>query len=462
MIRPPASGGGRGRPAQSAEPARTSQRSDTRVDDALRRLIDAANRASVVLYSVDTRGLSTLGLQAQDDVNTGLGLSEISASDLRGHVTQRAQLSRDTEWGLQAIAQETGGFLLRNQNDLSKGIERVLEDQRGYYLIGYAPDSATFKVERDRPAFHKIKLSVKRPGLQVRSRTGFYGVVDSEAQAPAAGPVPLAVALASPFASGDVRLNLTSLFVHEPGRGSVLRSLLHLDTRDLSLRETDGMLGTTLEVLAVTFGDNGAVVDQLARVQEIRVQPGQLEQALREGLTYRLDVPVKKPGAYQLRVAIRDTATGRYGTANQLVEVPDLGKNRLALSGIVVGGLASEGGPAVTLERDALAALRRFRPGQALAYSFAVYNAQREKASRLPRLDAQMRLYRDGQALTVGERRPIEPAEGEARAVTGGGAFVLGPEIPPGDYTLQIVVTDALAGKKHATATQAIDFEILQ
>jgi len=460
MIRPP-SGSGRGRPAQTAEPARTSQRSDTRVDDALRRLIDVANRASVVLYSVDTRGLSSLTLGAQDDVNTALGTADVRDADLTAHRTDRGRLHRDTEWGLQAIAQETGGFLLRNQNDLSKGIERVLEDQRGYYLIGYAPDAATFKAERNRPAFHKIRLAVKRPGLQVRSRTGFYGVVDGEASAaPEAGPVPLMVALASPFASGDVRLHLTSLFVHEPERGSVLRSLLHLDTRDLSLRESDGTLGTTLEILAVTFGDSGKVVDQLARVQEIRVQPGQLDETLREGLTYRLDVPVKKPGAYQLRVAIRDTATARYGTANQLVEVPDLGRERLALSGIVVGGLGGEGGPEATLERDATAALRRFRPGQALAYSFAVYNAQRELATGQPRLEAQMRLFRDGQPLSVGERRPIEPAEGEARGVTGGGAFMLGPEMPAGDYVLQVVVTDGLAGRKHATATQAIDFEI--
>jgi hypothetical protein len=242
----------------------------------------------------------------------------------------------------------------------------------------------------------------------------------------------------------------------------VLRSLLHLDTRDLSLREADGAFGTTLEVLAVTFDDSGTVVDQLARVLEIRVPPGQPDETLGEGITYRLDVPVHKPGAYQLRVAIRDTATERFGTANQLVEVPDLGKNRLALSGIVVGGLSGEAGPEAALERDAAAALRRFRPGQALTYSFAVYNARRERATGQPRLEAQMRLYRDGQPLSVGERRPIEPAAGEMRALTGGGAFVLGPEMPVGDYVLQVVVTDALAGRKYATATQAIDFEVRQ
>jgi len=189
------------------------------------------------------------------------------------------------------------------------------------------------------------------------------------------------------------------------------------------------------------------------------VAPDQLDKALQEGLTYRLDVPVKKPGAYQLRVAIRDTRTGRVGTANQLVQVPDLGEKELTLSGIVVGSVPADGAPTDTLGTEATAALRRFRPGQALSYGFAVYNARLDKATGLPRLESQMRLFRDGQPLTTGEKRPIEPVNG-SRMVTSGGGFVLGPEMPPGDYVLQVIVTDGLAGKKNAMVSQAVEFEV--
>ena len=259
---------------------------------------------------------------------------------------------------------------------------------------------------------------------------------------------------------GEIRLRLTSLFVHEASRGHLLRSLLHLDARDLDLREEEGLLGTRLELLAVTFGDNGTVVDQLGRLQQIRVAPDRLDQALKEGLTYRLDVPVRHPGAYQLRVAVREVSTGRVGSARQLVQVPDVGKRKLTLSGIVLG-LVSDGVPGETLGADATAALRRFRPGQSLSYSFAVYNAQRDQATGRPRLDAQMRLFRDGQAVTIGAPRPLEPAAADdSRTVTSGGAFVLGSESPPGDYVLQVVVTDGLAGKRQATVAQAVDFEV--
>ncbi len=458
-----AASGTRGRGGSGARqeaPRRLAQEADPRVSGALGQLIDFANRSSVVLYTVDTRGVVTRGMSAVDDVNTGLGAYEVGSTDLAANLDSRRRLSLDNEHGLQFVAQETGGFLVRNQNDLTKAVERVLDDQRGYYLIGYSPDASTFKGRDDRPPFHKIKLSVKRPGLRVRSRAGFFGRIDEGGAMPA--PVegkPLRVVLASPFSSGDIRLQLTSLFVHEPQHGYVLRSLFHVDTRDLKLSDVDGVLGTKLELLALTFGDNGAVVDELARMQEIRVARDQLDKALVEGLTYRLDVPVKKPGAYQLRVAIRDTTTGRVGTANQLVQVPDLGERELALSGIVVGSVAAEGTPAEPLGTEATAALRRFRPGQALSYGYAVYNAKLDKATGLPRLDSQMRLFRDGEPLTVGEKRPIEAATGSS-AIASGGAFVLGPEMPPGDYVLQVIVTDTLAGKKTAVVTQAVDFEV--
>ena len=461
MIVAPGTRGRGGSGAREEAPRRLSQEADPRVGGALGQLIDYANRSSVVLYTVDTRGVVTRGMSAADDVNTGLGAYEVGSADLAANLDSRRRLSLDNEHGLQFVAQETGGFLVRNQNDLTKAVERVLDDQRGFYLIGYSPDASTFKGREDRPPFHKIKLRVKRPGLRVRSRAGFFGRIDEGgATPPPVEAKPLRVVLASPFSSGDIRLQLTSLFVHEPQRGYMMRSLFHVDTRDLKLQDVDGVLGTKLELLALTFGDNGAVVDELGRVQEIRVAKEQLDKALVEGLTYRLDVPVKKPGAYQLRVAIRDTSTGRVGTANQLVQVPDLGEEQLTLSGILVGSVQTETTASAALGIEATAALRRFRPGQALSYGYVVYNAQLEKATRLPRLDSQMRLFRDGESLTVGEKRPIDTASAGSNVVASGGAFVLGPDMPPGDYVLQVIVTDAIAGKKTAVVTQAVDFEV--
>jgi VWFA-related protein len=149
-------------------------RSVNRVEASLNRLVEFANRSAVVLYAIDPRGLVVPMFEAGDDV---AGLRPQRMSDL---ITQRMIQLTDTNNGLNYLARETGGFVVPGSNDLSRGIRRVLDDQKGYYLIGYVPADSTFKRFTGQMPFHKIAVKVKRPDLNVRSRGGFYGVTDEE------------------------------------------------------------------------------------------------------------------------------------------------------------------------------------------------------------------------------------------------------------------------------------------
>ena len=71
---------------------------------------------------------------------------------------------------------------------------------------------------------------------------------------------------------------------------------------------------------------------------------------LRDGFVYFVTVPVKKPGAYQLRIALRDHGSQRVGSATQFIEVPDIKKNRLLVSSIVLTGIENETQKPVTPE----------------------------------------------------------------------------------------------------------------
>ena len=107
---------------------------------ALRRLTDAANRASVVIYTMDARGLAITTPTAADSVGSARRPSPRSsgASD---------ELVRNQE-GLSYLAEQTGGIFIKNTNDLDAGVRRVLEDQKGYYLIGFRPAADAFEPER--------------------------------------------------------------------------------------------------------------------------------------------------------------------------------------------------------------------------------------------------------------------------------------------------------------------------
>src|SRR5229473_5927056 len=139
-----------------------------RVQQALFRLTDQANRASVVIYTMDARGLQTLGLTAADN------LSGMTADQVQTQMSNRRSDFFEGQNGLNYLAQETGGIAIRNTNDLARGVKRVLDDQRGYYLIGYRPDASTFDPKTGRRKFHHLSLKVTRPGNSVRMRNGFF------------------------------------------------------------------------------------------------------------------------------------------------------------------------------------------------------------------------------------------------------------------------------------------------
>jgi VWFA-related protein len=453
--------------------SRTNPAGSERIVTALRRLTDLASRASVVIYTMDARGLETLGFTAADDTGG------MKPGEAQKFLSDRRTDFFESQGGMDYLARETGGFAIRNTNDLNGGIRRIIEDQRGYYLIGYRPDDSTFDEFSGARKFHQLSLKVLRPGkYTVRMRNGFFGITDEAARPTQLTPQQqLLGALVSPFGSAGVHLRLTSLFANEAKAGSVMRSMLHVRGRDLTFtEEADGWHRAVFDVLCVTFGDNGIVVDQIGRTHTVRIRGKMYERVLNDGLTYNIVVPVKKPGAYQLRTALRDLASSKVGSATQFVEVPDVKKDRLVLSGLMAkavpldtlqstGSAGAEGADDTVDESDpmASAAVRQFKTGLVLVYGSVIYNAELDKATAKPQLQTQVRLFRDGQEIFVGKQTMVDTNNQlDLKRLAASGAMKLGSDMEPGEYVLQLIVTDLLRKGKSSIATQWIDFEIVK
>ena len=446
---------------------------------ALRRLLDQANRATVVIYTMNASGLQTLSLTAADATG-GMNPRQID-----NQLTSRRTFAFESQDGLDYLAEETGGFPIRNTNDLSSGIRRVMEDQKSYYLIGYRPDESTFDKKTGLRTFHKLSLKVTRSGkFNVRMRNGFFGFSDDEVQAVAISPrQQILNALTSPFGSAGVHMRLTTLFANDAKVGSYMRSLLHINADDLTFTDLpNGEHKAEFDVVAVTFGDNGNVVDEVSRTYTIKRSGDDYERLRRDGFVYFLTVPIKKAGAYQLRTALRDHASQHVGSASQFIEVPDVKKNRLLVSGILVtatdatmkkasaetGGAAAaqnsdpdEEAPKTSSSRSA--ATRQFKRGQSLQYSFVIYNARLDKTTSQPQLRIQLRLFLDGKPFYTGPETPFDPGnQPDLKRLAVGGAIQLNSQIPAGEYVFQVTVTDPLADEKHQVATQWMDFEIVK
>jgi hypothetical protein len=418
----------------------------------LRKIAEMAIRASVVIYSVDTQGLAYPGIMASDSFAPSdpfRGNAREITNHINSVLSDRSALMWMRRQGGDLVARQTGGFQVRNSNSFE--LDRIVEDQSGYYLIGYRPNEETFN-----RSFHHLKAKVKQPGMSVRTRFGFAGVSEDEVNKE---PRPTAdltnLALASPFRAQDINVELSSFFTNDKTAGSLVRSFVYIDAKDLQFAVRDDRQHAAVELHSVVFGDNGMVVNQSTRSATLNLSQSDYEYALRNGLQIVFDIPVKRAGSYQVRIAARDRSSSHIGSAGQFVAVPDLTKKKLAVSGIVLGtardttghGLANPGA-------------RRFAPDSDLHFAFALFNAASERG--VPRnLVMQAKLFREGKNIYSAPEAPVtgvDKADPSRFIVTG--SIALAPDLEPGVYYLQVVIKDSDSKAKSAALVQWIEFEV--
>jgi len=410
----------------------------------LAKIAEHAIRSSVVIYSVDTQALQPTGPTAADRFS---GDIHQILSQMRNVSSTRSHLLQDRRAGGDLIARQTGGFQIRNSNDF--GLDRIMQDQSGYYLLGYRPSSETFNKR-----FHHIKAKVKKSGVDVRTRFGFYGVSEEDAKLKLPSPAKATnLALMSPFGAQDLEFEVSSFFTNDKTQGSFIRSFIYLDPANLTFKEVNDREDTLLEVHGVVFGDNGVAVEQVTHRVPLSLTKDEYEKVLREGLRLKFDMPAQRPGAFQVRIAIKEGYGYKIGSASQFVAVPDLNNKQLALSGIVLQGVsdAAPQNPGMSSP-----AVRRFPVNSDLYFTFVVYNGS-------PNLLMQTKLFRDGKVVKSNSEIVLDVKDqSDAARILTTNVMRLTPDLEPGNYYLQLLLTDKAASAKRPSAIQWVDFEIVK
>lgn len=433
---------------------------DSRVRAALDRVTDQALRAGIVIYSMDARGLQTGGFLASDNLKTNPEGQALETT-VRSRAGDRSEFLRDTQEGLAYLAEQTGGFAVLNTNDLARGLGRITDDVRDYYVIGYTPSEGTFAKPGQKPSLHKISIKVTRPGLRVKTRKEFLGISDPPYNpGPTTPAQQLVHAAISPFAATAIALRATALPGYDPEKGLFVRALLHIDAAPLTFVESEGGRQTaSVDVLGMVFDPDGTEVARLSTGFSMGLTSEGAAAAAGDGLAYMLRIPIPRAGAYQVRFAVRDQRSGALGSAGEFVELRDIPGGAFALSGIVLRREDDKGGSSLTggddIRLTPAQALGVYAPGTRLSYAYEIYNAAAS-------IEAATSVWRGTEKVLAAAPDTLAPPPDGARRFVAAGGMKLGESLAPGSYVLQIAATTADPRRKGRTsqAVQRIAFEV--
>ena len=420
--------------------------------DKLDRIIDAATRAGVVVYAIDARGLGAAMVDATNSKPTdGNGRIDMA-------MVGEVEAYQDA---MNALAGDTGGRALRNQNYFDRWVEKVLDETSNYYLLAWRPD----KEEEKGTKFRHVKVTIAgRPDLIVRAPRGYVEGLPSVSESAAitekspgnakakTPEAELGAALSDYYPSSALPTMLSLTYLNTPSNETILTSSIQIANRGLNYGE-DGKQPATIKLAGVILNDKGKIASSFKN--QLNLNPLNSGESEASGVIYNHHTPLT-PGIYQVRVAARDEKSGHVGSAMQFVVIPDLASRQLNTSSVLLGGQVLENakskdaGPQIQLSVD-----HRFSRRSRLGYWMFIYNAKRDLAGA-PSLTAQTHVLRDGRVVLASPQRKLNQSGSDPDRIPFGEEMAL-QTLAPGRYDLRVTVTDSIAG---TSVTQTVDFEV--
>lgn len=271
--------------------------------------------AQIAVYPVDARGLIGQLSNGADDQGLDAAGNLIGGAEFATRNELVSSALQETQATMKQVAEDTGGKVFINQNELDHSVQLSLADGAAYYMLGYTPTS---KLDGK---FHKIEVRVNRPDLTVRSRRGYYALPmqSDAAKKQRDAEVAIAMQLSSPGASG-ITFDARVLPAAGSGKTKVGVDFL-VDPSTVSTEDAGGgSKGLALEFHVAAYGTNGKVADHRDTSIKAALKAADYARIQQGGIPYHLDLELG-PGQYTLRLGVVDQNSGIIGTADMPLAV---------------------------------------------------------------------------------------------------------------------------------------------
>ncbi len=460
----------------------------------VRRITDAATRAGVVIYSLDTRGLIAMPASMDASQRSFPEMGALGGARTRIE-TSSIEAERD---GMFALAKDTGGDAIFNNNDINAGLQKVLNDTETYYLLAFEP-LVSYRDGR----FRKIEVRIpSRPELKVRTRKGYFAPDDKAAEKEAraiakaeekdkqkspeklakdqqeAAAAQIREGISALYPLRGIPVELATNFINTAKNGSSLDMIAHIDAAAVQFTLANDRHQATVEMVGLVFDESGKTVETFSDKVAMNLKPASLENTLKNGILYTKQVKVK-PGYYQVRFVVRQDGVRQIGSASSWIEIPNLEKKQLTLSSIffpppgedlnpVAASQAQNGTVAAKAKDDSVArhpalVYRRFKRNGTFDFMLFAYNARLNEKGAAD-IAVQTQIYFGGKlVLATPLKNFLQSGDSASNQALLGSeglpylARVSLTDFAPGNYELRLVVVDRNA---KASAKRIVTFTV--
>ncbi len=290
----------------------------------LRAAINAAVRADLAIYSVDTRGLQAIGPLGDASTGSLRGSGAYNGAALGNNMNANFA----SQEVMATLSSDTGGKAFFDSNDFAPAFAQVQKDTSAYYAIGFHSSN----LARD-GKYRKLTVKVKRPGVKIESRQGYYAPADFAHSGKEDREQELNDELASDLPATDMALYLDAMYFRlDENRYYMLVSLLVPGSQIPFVKGGDKDKAT-LDII-------GEVIDEVKRPigrarETVKLNLDQSLNARQRNIEYTTSFNLP-PGKYDLKFVVRENQTGRMGSFEASVTLPDMKKAPLKLSSIVL------------------------------------------------------------------------------------------------------------------------------
>jgi VWFA-related protein len=402
--------------------------------DEFKRVNDASRRANAAIYFLNARGLDGLPIEFSAEFGPALPAQDVGFAF--------SSMDRVDD-GSESIAADSGGFTVKNSNDLTEGIHRIARETQVYYLLGYVSSNTA----RD-GAFREIEVDFEKgrgKDLKIRARRGYYAPsadgsvalegkegVDPEIQA----------ALDSPWPRDDIPIRMTHYVGAEMilGKANVLM-VAEVDIRGLTFTEEEGRQVGEIEFLMVVAHRESGEFFRYDQSIKMKLRPSTRQRLNRVWFPILRDFELQS-GDHQAKIIVREIATGQIGSVVHEFQVPPLDGFRVTTPILTDSHQKDENGLPVNPQP---LARREFPQGGDLLCQFEVYGAEKDE-NGMPQVVQGYEVRRpDGSVLTRLEPSLIRPTS--LGALTRMLGFKLA-DATPGAYEMVMTFEDQLSGEK--------------